>query len=499
MSVPQYSIGFDLGSSSVKAALIRLEDGAAIGKSSYPEQEMPIQAPQPGWAEQDPEFWWACIKAVTRQLLVQTGVPGAAIGSIGMAYQMHGLVLVDEQQQVVRPSIIWCDSRAVATGQAGFEAIGQERALKHLLNSPGNFTASKLKWVQQEEPDTYARIHKIMLPGDYIAMRMSGHIQTTITGLSEGIFWDFADRQVSSDVLRVYDIDPALLPDIAPGIGIQSKISETAADELGLSPGTPISYRAGDQPNNALSLGVLHPGEVAATGGTSGVVYAVTDQPLYDPQSRVNGFAHVNYQPDAPHIGVLMCINGTGIQYSWLRKMLAPGTPYETLEAEAAKAPIGADGLTALPFGNGAERILNDRQVGAQLLGLDFNRHSKAHLLRAGLEGIAFSFIYGMGILRDMGLQMEVIRVGNDNLFQSAIFGHTVASLSGCTIEIMETTGAIGAAQAAAVGAGHWDDLSAIHDNLKKVGQYEPQSTDIDAYRAAYQAWEKALQKTITP
>jgi xylulokinase len=499
MSVPQYSIGFDLGSSSIKAALIRLEDGAAIGKSSYPEQEMPIQAPQPGWAEQDPEFWWACIKAVTLQLLEQTGVPGAAIGSIGMAYQMHGLVLVDEQQQVVRPSIIWCDSRAVATGQAGFEAIGQERALKHLLNSPGNFTASKLRWVQQEEPDTYARIHKIMLPGDYIAMRMSGHIQTTITGLSEGIFWDFADRQVSSDVLRVYDIDPALLPDIAPGIGIQSKISETAANELGLSPGTPISYRAGDQPNNALSLGVLSPGEVAATGGTSGVVYAVTDQPLYDPQSRVNGFAHVNYQPNAPHIGVLMCINGTGIQYSWLRKMLAPGTPYETLEAEAAKAPIGADGLTALPFGNGAERILNDRQVGAQLLGLDFNRHGKAHLLRAGLEGIAFSFIYGMGILRDMGLQMEVIRVGNDNLFQSAIFGHTVASLSGCTIEIMETTGAIGAAQAAAVGAGHWDDLSAIHDNLKKMGQYEPQSTDIDAYRTAYQAWEKALQKTITP
>jgi xylulokinase len=238
---------------------------------------------------------------------------------------------------------------------------------------------------------------------------------------------------------------------------------------------------------------------VAATGGTSGVVYAVTDQPLYDPQSRVNGFAHVNYQPESPHIGILMCINGTGIQYSWLRKMLAPGTPYETLEEAAAKAPIGADGLTALPFGNGAERILNDRQVGAQMLGLDFNRHGKAHLLRAGLEGIAFSFIYGMQILRDMGLHMEVIRVGNDNLFQSAIFSHTVASLSGCTIEVMETTGAIGAAQAAAVGAGHWADLSAIHQNLKKVGQHEPQSTDIDAFRAAYQAWEKALQKTITP
>ncbi|MEQ8706388.1 MAG: FGGY family carbohydrate kinase [Phaeodactylibacter sp.] len=499
MNQPHYSIGYDLGSSSVKAALIRLSNGSAVGRSAYPEQEMPIQAPQPGWAEQDPEFWWACIQKATQRLLEQTGVSGPEIGSIGIAYQMHGLVLVDEQHQVVRPSIIWCDSRAVATGQAGLEAIGQERALKHLLNSPGNFTASKLRWVQQQEPECYSRVRKMMLPGDYIAMRMSGGIQTTITGLSEGILWDFAERQVARDVLKAYEIDAALLPELVPTIGVQSELSEVAAKELGLAPGTPIAYRAGDQPNNALSLGVLKPGEVAATGGTSGVVYAVTDQPLFDPQSRVNGFAHVNYRPEAPHIGVLMCINGTGIQYSWLRKMLAPGTPYETLEAEAAKAPIGADGLTALPFGNGAERILNDRQVGAQMLGLDFNRHSQAHLLRAGLEGIAFSFIYGMQILRDMGLQMEVIRVGNDNLFQSAIFSHTVASLSGCTIEVMETTGAIGAAQAAAVGAGHWENLSDIHHNLKKVGQYLPQSSDNDAYQAAYSTWEKALQKTITP
>lgn len=498
MSHPLYSIGYDLGSSSVKAALVRLEDGAAVGKSSYPKQEMPIQAPRPGWAEQDPEYWWACMQKVTRQLLEKTGVKGSAIGSIGIAYQMHGLVLVDGQKQVVRPAIIWCDSRAVATGQAGLDHIGKDRALQHLLNSPGNFTASKMRWVQQQEPDLYRKVFKMMLPGDYLAMRMSGEIQTTITGLSEGILWDFSERQVAQDVLKAYDLNPNLLPDIVPAIARQSTLSPTAAKTMGLQAGTPIAYRAGDQPNNALSLGVLNPGEVAATGGTSGVVYAVTDQPLFDPQSRVNGFAHVNYHPDAPHIGVLMCINGSGIQYSWLRKTLAPGTPYESLEAEAANAPIGADGLTVLPFGNGAERIFNGQHVGGQWKGLNFNRHSRAHLLRAGLEGIAFSFIYGMQILRDMGLQLEVIRVGNDNLFQSQVFSHTVATLSGCQIEVLETTGAIGAAQAAAVGAGHWSDLSAIHQNLKKVGQYMPQVADSDAYRAAYQAWEEALQKTIT-
>ena len=498
MNTPLYSIGYDLGSSSVKAAIVRLDNGEVIGRSAYPDSELPIQAPQPGWAEQDPESWWTCIQKVTAQLLNKTGVSGNEIGSIGIAYQMHGLVLVDEQHEVVRPSIIWCDSRAVEIGHSGFKHIGEERALSHLLNSPGNFTASKLRWVQQQEPEQYQRIHKMMLPGDYIAMRMSGSIQTTITGLSEGIFWDFATKTVSEDVLSAYEIEEHLLPEIVPTIGLQSELSTEAAEVLGLKAGTPISYRAGDQPNNALSLGALNPGEVAATGGTSGVVYAVTDQPLYDAQSRVNGFAHVNYKPDAPHVGVLMCINGTGIQYSWLRKMLAPGTSYNDLEKEAAEAPIGSDGLIALPFGNGAERIFCDQQIGAQLIGLNFNRHGKSHLLRAGLEGIAYSFIYGMQILKDMGLQLDVIRVGNDNLFQSKIFSHAVATLSDCEIEVMETTGAIGAAQAAAVGAGHWDNLNAIHQNLKKVGQYEPQTSYTNAYRSAYESWKAALLKNIT-
>ncbi|MBK8879011.1 MAG: carbohydrate kinase [Haliscomenobacter sp.] len=491
-----YSLGYDIGSSSVKAALVDLTTGKAIGRTSYPSQEMPIEAPEPGWAEQAPEYWWHCVVQVTQELLRQTRIDPASIQCVGIAYQMHGLVLVDESQRVLRPSIIWCDSRAVGIGQEGLDAIGTQQALRCLLNSPGNFTASKLRWVQQHEPQVYERIHKAMLPGDYIAMRLSGSIQTTITGLSEGIFWDFDQQTLAQQVLGVYGIDPHLLPEIVPAIGKQAEVCSKAAEETGLPIGIPVSYRAGDQPNNALSLGVLNPGEVAATGGTSGVVYAVTDKLLFDPHSRVNAFAHVNYAPESPSIGVLMCINGAGIQYNWLRQLAGPQQSYESLEVEAASVSVGAEGLIALPFGNGAERILQDNMLGAQICGIDFNRHHKAHVIRAGLEGIAFAFIYGMEILKEMGLQLDVIRVGNDNLFLSKIFSHTIATLSGCRIEMFKTTGAIGAAGAAAVGAGIWDDLEEIKNHLEPVETFSPIQVKAP-YQEAYQRWKNELLKHL--
>lgn len=491
-----YSLGYDIGSSSIKIALVHLQSGEVVGRASYPQQEMAIHSPQPGWAEQDPLYWWECVVQVTRQLFQQTKINPENIACIGIAYQMHGLVLVDQKQQVLRPAIIWCDSRAVNIGQQAFEQIGKQRALESLLNSPGNFTASKLRWVQLNEPDIYAKVYKAMLPGDYIAMRLTGEIQTTVTGLSEGIFWDFQQRKVSETILETYHLDKNLLPDIVPTIGKQHTISLSAAEEIGLPVGIPVSYRAGDQPNNALSLGVLQPGEIAATGGTSGVVYGITDKLLFDQHSRVNAFAHVNDTPADPRIGVLMCINGTGIQYRWLRQLLGAKQNYETLEQEAASVSVGAAGLSVLPFGNGAERILKDRIVGAHLAGIDFNRHQKAHLLRAGLEGIAFAFIYGIEILKEMGMSLQIMRVGDDNLFQSQIFSQTVATLSNCTIEMLHTTGAIGAASAAAVGAGHWQDLTAIQANLKLVKNYEPLPTR-DLYDQAYENWRIELQKHI--
>jgi len=488
-----YLIGYDIGSSSIKAALVDLNTGKRVAMVQQPASEMAIEAPQPGWAEQDPDTWWRHVCDATRQLLTIQGIQGHEIKSIGIAYQMHGLVMVDKNGHVVRPSIIWCDSRAVTIGQEAFDKIGHETCLSRMLNSPGNFTASKLKWVRDHEPEVYAGGVKIMLPGDYIAYRFSGEIQTTASGLSEGVLWDFRDNKPAKILMDHFGFDEYLLPEIVPGVGFQSRVSELAAGQTGLAAGTPICYRAGDQPNNAMSLNVLDPGEIAATGGTSGVVYGVVDHPVYDRLSRVNGFAHVNHHPENPRIGILLCINGAGIQYGWLRKMIAPGSPYPALEQKAARVAIGADGLCVIPFGNGAERIFENRDLGAQICHLQLNRHHQEHLIRATLEGIAFSFVYGMDILREMGLNIEVIKVGNDNLFQSEVFAHTISTLTGAAIKMLDTTGAVGAALAAGVGAGHFSGFPEAMAGLEVVGEIEPDQRS-EAYQKAYIHWRKTLQ-----
>jgi len=489
-----YLIGYDIGSSSIKAALIEAESGHTLGLVQFPDREMAIAAPQPGWAEQSPETWWKYVGKATRKLLAQTGINSHAVRAIGIAYQMHGLVLIDKDQQVLRPSIIWCDSRAVPIGQAAFKRIGEHLALSHLLNSPGNFTASKLHWVQENEPELYDKVHAFMLPGDYIAMKLTGEPSTTISGLSEGVFWDFQEGAVADMVLDDYGIDRGLIPPIVPTFSVQGELSQSAAAATGLPRGIPVAYRAGDQPNNALALNVLQPGEVAGTGGTSGVVYAVTDQARYDPKSRVNAFAHVNYTPEQPRIGVLMCVNGAGILYSWMKhQMMSEGVSYNDMEKMAASVGVGADGLSLLPFGNGAERILENRNLGAQLAKLDLNRHGRAHLVRAGLEGVAFAFAYGMEIMESMGLSYKVMRVGNDNLFQSKVFAQTIANLAGIRIEMYNATGAVGAARGAGVGAGIYRSLRVAMRNRKPLHTYEP-SQEVGPHRDAYDRWFQHLQ-----
>lgn len=492
-----YLLGYDIGSSSIKAALVDAASGKTVGVTQYPATEMAIASPQSDWAEQEPETWWENVCFATRKLLDQTGIDPQAIKAIGIAYQMHGLVCVGKNQEVLRPSIIWCDSRAVDIGNQAFEAIGKKECLAHLLNSPGNFTASKLKWVKDNEAPIYDKIDKIMLPGDYIAMKLTGEINTTISGLSEGIFWDFKENAIAQRVLDYYDLDPNHIPNIVATFSIHGRLSQKASTEVGLPTGIPIAYRAGDQPNNALALNVINPGEVAATGGTSGVVYGVTDEVQYDPQSRVNGFAHVNYEQNNPRIGVLMCINGAGIQYSWMNHQVAEvGLSYPEMEKLAASIPIGSDGLSILPFGNGAERILENKNIGAHFCQLQLNRHGRPHLFRAALEGIAFAFVYGIDILKDMGLNMDVMRVGNDNLFQSSIFSNTIASLVNSQIEVVETTGAVGAAKGAGFGVGLFPSLRAALQHTEIQETYEP-TTDNEPYQAAYANWLKALNRVL--
>ncbi|OJV89906.1 MAG: carbohydrate kinase [Bacteroidia bacterium 44-10] len=486
-----YVLGYDIGSSSVKAALVEIETGKTVASDFYPKVEMPMYAERAGWAEQDPEMWWTNLKLANASVLRQSNADPQDIKAIGISWQMHGLVMVDKNRKVLRPSIIWCDSRAVPFGEKAFHAIGEERVLSHLLNSPGNFTAAKLAWVKENEPGIYDRIDKIMLPGDYIAMKLTDEISVTIEGLSEGIFWDFKENTLSQDVMGYFGFEKELIPEITPVFGIQGQVSGSAAKELGLYPGTPVSYRAGDQPNNAASLNVFNPGEIASTAGTSGVVYGVLDEVKYDPRSRVNIFAHVNHQPESTRLGVLLCINGTGILNSWIKKNMVPeNLSYHEMNTLAEQSPIGARGLSVIPFGNGAERVLENRDMGSSFHGVNFNIHSLPDLLRGAQEGIVFSFQYGMEIMRQIGMDIRVIRAGNANMFLSPLFRETLASISGAVIELYDTDGAAGAAKAAGIGAGIYASPAEAFSSLKKIMAVEPDDRNKTQYQEAYQHWK---------
>lgn len=487
-------LGYDIGSSSVKAALVDGHTGKSLGLVNYPDTEMQMISTNEGWAEQHPEDWWEYAQKATEKLFAETRKSPKDVKAIGISYQMHGLVALNKLGEVVRPSIIWCDSRAVTIGDKAFEDIGKDQCLQHLLNSPGNFTASKLKWVKDNEPDKYAQIDKVMLPGDYIAYKLTGELNTTTTGLSEGVFWDFVNDELSSDITNYFGFNKDLFPEIKPAFSVQGNISQEVSDKLGFSINTVVSYRAGDQPNNAFSLNVLEPGEVAATGGTSGVVYGVTDHLKFDPECRVNSFAHVNHNQDKNRIGVLLCVNGTGSAYGWLRNQLSADSSYPELETLAQKAPIGASGLSYLPFGNGAERMLGNRVVGAHLHNLHFNKHSFNHMVRACLEGIAFSFAYGIECMKHTGLIPGVIKAGDDNMFQSDVFSKTISTLTGSRIELKHTSGAIGAALGAGYGAGFYSSLDETFNDEKVVKVYEPDQANTDQYLKAYEQWLSYLQ-----
>lgn len=498
-----YLIGYDIGSSSVKATLLEIATGKVVASAFAPSTEMEIQAPREGWAEQDPALWWEYVQTTTRQVKAQAQAEAQQIKAIGISYQMHGLVVVDKNQQVLRPAIIWCDSRAVNIGHKAFAEIGPETCLASCLNSPGNFTASKLKWVQQHEPDLYQQIDKFMLPGDYIAMKLSGKAQTTASGLSEGILWNFSESRPAYEVLEYYGIKASLIPEIVPTFGRQAEVSAEAAALLGLAPGTIIGYRAGDQPNNAFSLGVIHPGEIAATAGTSGVIYGINNSFSFDPLSRVNTFLHVNNTPENPSTGTLLCVNGTGIMNSWLRKNLFSSEKfnyqyaYPEINEIAAQAPAGADGVTILPFGNGAERMLENEQVGASIHGISLTTHQKSHLARAAQEGIIFALRYGFDIMKQLGIQAQTVKAGDANMFLSPLFAQTFATVTDTVVELYNTDGSQGAARGAGLGAGIYPDYEACFVGLSCTRTIQPQPELQATYEEVYQRWLGILQQQL--
>lgn len=489
------SLGIDIGSSSVKVSLLDIESGECVASSTNPSIEMPIKAVKNGWAEQDPMMWWEYVCEGIRKIGLKESL--SDVVCIGITYQMHGLVTLDASLNPVRDAIIWCDSRAVEIGAKALEDIGKERCLSHLLNSPGNFTASKLAWVKENEPEDYDKVAYFCLPGDFIAYMLSGEVRTTDTGLSEQILWDFKNDKCADFVAEHYQIPLETIPQRVPAIGIAARTSKETEYLLGIKEGTPISYRAGDQPNNAFSLNVMDAGEIAATGGTSGVVYGVTDIPKADPLSRVNTFVHVSHSPQNPRYGVLLCINGTGILNAWVRKNLAKEYDYSQLNDLAATAPVGSDGVSVLPFGNGAERVLCNKSTDAVISGINFNRHTTAHIVRAAQEGIAFSFRYGIDIMKEMGLKPNVIRAGKANLFLSPLFRETLATLTGATIELFNTDGSLGAARGAALGAGYYKSREEAFASLTLLEKVYPNNENKEALEEAYQKWVKLVEKSL--
>jgi xylulokinase len=488
-------LGIDLGSSSVKASVIDGESGQCLATAFSPSDEMKIIALKPGWAEQDTEVWWSNLKLAVNECSRQLGKKKDDIGAIGISYQMHGLVVVGKNNNVLRNSIIWCDSRSVGYGDKALNSLGREFSLSHLLNSPGNFTASKLAWVKENEPGLYSGIHKIMLPGDYIALRLTGECSTSFSGLSEGIFWDISQNKVSGELLNFFGFDSNLLPEPASSFSVSGHLLKSVAKEFGLPEGIPVSYRAGDQPNNAFSLNVLHPGEVAATAGTSGVIYGVTEMKKYDPQSRVNTFLHVNHSPSISRLGVLLCINGTGILNSWLRRNIGNSLSYNDMNNEADKIAPGSDGLFILPFGNGSERMLGNKDIGASISGLNFNIHTSAHMFRAAQEGIAFSFRYGLDIMKEVGIDPKVMRAGAANMFQSKVFRDVLSSVTGTVINLYNTDGSIGSARGAGIGCGYYKSEKEAFKGLVTIGVTEPNKSRSAEYEAAYTNWKNLLMK----
>ena len=489
-------IGYDIGSSSVKTTLLNAQTGKVVTSASLPKEEMTIHSPQREWAEQHPDTWWKYILETTQIVVKEAGIqPGEVLG-IGISYQMHGLVMIDKNREVIRPAIIWCDSRAVDIGNKAFADLGSGYCLEHLLNSPGNFTASKLKWVKENEPTNFDRVNKIMLPGDYIAMKLTGEILTSETGLSEGIFWDFLTNGVSSNLLDYYGLDQNVLPDAVPSFSYQGKLTSDVASLLGLKAGIPIAYRAGDQPNNAFSLNVLEDGELATTAGTSGTVYGVSLKPVFDPASRVNTFVHVNHRKKDPRYGVLLCVNGTGILNSWIKKLIGGDSiSYDQMNALAAEVPIGAEGLNFIPFGNGAERIMENRQVDAHLSGINLLKHDKRHVLRAGQEGIVSSLTFGFNIMKDMGLNLKTVKAGRANMFLSPLFREAFVNMNDVVLELYDTDGAQGAARGAGIGSGRYSSTKEAFVGLEKLAEITPSDKLKSAYGEVYQRWEGYLNK----
>lgn len=337
---------------------------------------------------------------------------------------------------------------------------------------------------------------RFLKPGDYIAMKLTGEITTSISALSEGIFWDFKKGEISKDVMNYFGFENDIIPEVRDVFTAHGCLQKKVADDLKLKAGIPVTYKAGDQPNNALSLNVLNPGEVATTAGTSGVIYAVTDSLFHDSKSRVNTFAHVNHTPDKQRLGVLLCINGTGIMTRWTKDIMGKGKTYKEMNEEAATIDVGSNGLLCFPFGNGAERMLENKLLNAHFNNIELNTHTAAHMYRAVGDGIAFAFRYGLDIMRENGLQPSIVKAGKANMFLNEVFAQAFVNATGLALELYQTDGSTGAALGAGIGVGAYSKPAEAFANMKSLNTIEP-GRDMDRYDEIYEQWLYKLNQYL--
>jgi xylulokinase len=432
---------------------------------------VPFASPRTGWAEQDPRDWWRACAAAVRAVLDRSGARGGEIGAVGLSGQMHGSVLLDERDEVVRPALIWCDQRTGAQCASITERVGAARLIE-LTSNPAltGFTLPKLLWVRDNEPEAWKRVRSVMLPKDYARLRLTGERATDAADASGTLLFDVTNRRWSGAMLAALEIDERILPRAYESPEITGRISAAGAEATGLDEGTPVVAGAGDQAAGAVGMGVVRPGVVSATIGTSGVVFAATDRPTRDPLGRVHTFCHAI--PERWHM--MGVTQGAGLSLRWFRDRFGAGPddgrdPYDRLSEEAASVEPGADGVLWAPYLMGERTPHLDPNARAALVGLAAN-HGRGHVVRAILEGVAFSLRDTFTIFDEMDVPVRAVRLGGGGA-RGALWRQIQADVYNHEVEVLEAEegAAYGAALLAGAGTGVWPSVDAACDAVVRV------------------------------
>ena len=484
-------LGIDVGTGGTRAVLI---DASGKVVASYATEHAPFQSAFPGWAEQDPEDWWRATQQAIRAVLVAAACKPADIDAIGLTGQMHGAVLLDAEGNVLRPSLIWCDTRSAPQCDWLHATLGRERVIELTCNPAlPNFTLTKILWVREHEPQVFARIARILCPKDYIRFRLSGVYAMDVQEASGTLLLDVTHRRWSQPMAEASGVPMEWLPQLFESAEICAALSTPAAAATGLQAGTPIVAGAGDQGAGAVGMGILKPGSVSATIGTSGVVFAATDQPVRDPLGRLHTFCHAV----AGRWHVMGVTQAAGLSLRWFRDAISAGmqgapASYEQLMALAASAPAGSDGVFWAPYLFGERTPHLDPEVRAAFIGLSAS-HGQAHLVRAVLEGVAYSLRDTFTLFGELGIPVRGVRLGGGGA-RGPLWRQIQADVYGRAVEILtaEEGAAYGAALLAGVGAGAWPNVdTACESSIRVAETIQPDADARDVYERGYQIYRK--------